>query len=150
MALCKLCIFNFLIPLRCVFEVYHLLKKLCRSSIRTVIKNMKIILIFSYANYASVFLFLFEIYVLWNFEQAFGILRNILGHFGFIEHHCGENKVVKFVLWLFKWQLLSFVLFLIDAIYANYQETPHIEGSKNTTVIFYILEGYILGYASCI
>ena len=67
-----------------------------------------------------------------------------------IEHHCGENKVVKFVLWLFKWQLLSFVLFLIDAIYANYQETPHIEGSKNTTVIFYILEGNILGYASCI
>ena len=41
--------------------------------------------------------------------------------------------------------------FWIDAIYANYQETLRIEGSKNTTVFFLnILEGNILGYASYI
>ena len=40
--------------------------------------------------------------------------------------------------------------FWIDAVYANYQETLRIEGSKNTTGIFYILEGNILGYASYI
>ena len=40
--------------------------------------------------------------------------------------------------------------FWIDPVYANYQETLRIEGSKNTTVIFNILEGYILGYASYI
>ena len=38
----------------------------------------------------------------------------------------------------------------MDEIYANYQETLRIEGSKNTTVIFYILEGNILGYPSYI
>ena len=40
--------------------------------------------------------------------------------------------------------------FWIDAVYANYQETLRIEGSKNTTVIFYILKGNILEYASYI
>ena len=38
----------------------------------------------------------------------------------------------------------------MDEIYANYQETLRIEGSKNTTVICYILDGNILGYASYI
>ena len=38
----------------------------------------------------------------------------------------------------------------MDENYANYQETVRIEGSKNTTVIFYILEGNILGCASYI
>ena len=47
-------------------------------------------------------------------------------------------------------KLLSFVWFWIVETYANYQETLRIEGSKNTTVIFYILEGNILGYASYI
>ena len=36
----------------------------------------------------------------------------------------------------------------MDEIYATYQETLRIEGSKNTTVIFHILEGNILGYPS--
>ena len=44
----------------------------------------------------------------------------------------------------------AFVWFWIDAVYANYQETLRMEGSKNTTVIFYILESIILGYASYI
>ena len=35
-------------------------------------------------------------------------------------------------------------------MYANFQETLRIEGSKNTTMIFYILEGNILGFASYI
>ena len=38
----------------------------------------------------------------------------------------------------------------MDEIYANYQETLRIEGSKNTTVIFYIFEGNIFGYPSYI
>ena len=110
LALCKLCISHFLI-LRSVLEVYQLLKKLCRSSKLTVIKNMKIIPIL---NLCKLCIFYFVLVELW---AGLRCSRDL------IENHCRENKLLKFVLWLFKRNLLSFVLFWIDAIYANYQET---------------------------
>ena len=74
---------------RCVFEEYQILKKLCKSNKTTVIKIIKTILILRLCKlciFVNLFMFL------WNFEQAsVGDLK---------ENNCGQNLLVKFVLWL--------------------------------------------------
>ena len=86
LALCKLCILHFLTParwkmrikVRCVFEKYQMLKKLCKSNKKQWPKWLKPHSFWVYVNYAYLliylcfFFFFFFFFFLWNFEQAFG------------------------------------------------------------------------------
>ena len=126
-------------------------QKLCKSYKKTVIKIIKTILSLSLCK-LCIFVNLFMFYFLF----IFSILLFFSEFWAGIRFGTWKKIIVVKIYWwnlcygcLYK-KLPSFVWFWIDEIYANYQETLRIEGSKITTVIFYILEGNILGYASYI
>ena len=80
------------IIVRCVFEEYQLLKKLCKSNKKIVIKIVKTILIWSLCKLCIIIIIFLFMY-LWNLEQ-----HSVGGVKG---NHCGQNILVIFVLWVF-------------------------------------------------
>ena len=148
LALCKLCILHFLTPsrwkmrikVRCVFEEYQILKKLYVNLTKNSDQNYWNHTHFEFMQIMHICLFIYVFFVEFWAGIRLGTWKKII--------------VVKIYWWNLCYgcliKLLSFVWFWMDEIYANYQETLSIEGSKNTTVIFYILDGNILGYPSYI
>ena len=91
------------------------------------------------ANYAYLLIYLCY---LWNFEQAFG--------WGPERKSLWSKCIGEICVMVVYIKIIFLRLILNWRSLCKLQETLRIEGSKNTTVIFYILEGNILGYASYI
>ena len=141
LALCKLCILHFLTPsiwkmrIKVRFWGISNTQKNYVNLTKTVIKIIKTILNLSLCKlciFVNLFMFVMEFWAV----IRLGTWKKLI--------------VVKIYWWNLCYGCLYKNYFPSSDFetYANYQETLRIEGSKNTTVIFYILEGNILGYAS--
>ena len=144
LALCKLCILNFLtssrwkmhITVRCVFdEEYQLLKKVCKCN-----KNSDQ----NYENYTH-FEFMQKMYI-WFFIYVFvepwaGIRLGTWKKIIVVKLYIGDICVMVVCI---KSTFLRLILNWHSLCKLSRDAT---KGSKNTKVIFCILEGNILGYA---